>query len=322
MKFFDADELTSFKSRFDSMERAIGARVVGSERVVRFMLISMLSSNHILLEGVPGLAKTMLANEFSQSIALEFKRIQFTPDMLPSDITGSYVINLETRKMEFRNGPIFTNVLLADEINRTPPKVQSALLESMEERQVTVAGTKHDLPRPFLVIATQNPIEQEGTFPLAEALMDRFLFRYQLKYPTREQELSILNDRPSRKADSSSFLQPADIFSMREKIEKVHVTQEIRAYIVDIIRKTRNSDQVFIGASPRTSVKYLRAARANALLSGRDYVIPDDVKFMSYEILNHRLILKPDVMFADGISEEELLKELIRKIIDGVEIPE
>ena len=152
--------------------------------------------------------------------------------------------------------------------------------------------------------------------------MDRFLFRYQLKYPTREQELSILNDRPSRKADSSSFLQPADIFSMREKIEKVHVTQEIRAYIVDIIRKTRNSDQVFIGASPRTSVKYLRAARANALLSGRDYVIPDDVKFMSYEILNHRLILKPDVMFADGISEEELLKELIRKIIDGVEIPE
>ena len=320
MESISSGELKSFKSRFEEMERVIGSSVIGSERVVRFMLIAMISGNHILLEGVPGLAKTMLANEFSRSMALEFKRIQFTPDMLPSDVTGSRVINLETKKMEFRNGPVFTNVLLADEINRTPPKVQSALLESMEERQVSVAGERHDLPQPFLVIATQNPIEQEGTFPLAEALMDRFLFRYQLRYPTREQELAILNNRPDSQAAHKPFLKNEDVFNMRKHVDNVHVTQEVRTYIVDIIRKTRESNEVFMGASPRTSVKYLRAARANALISGRDYVIHDDVKFMSYEILNHRLILKPDVMFSDGMSEDHLLKRLINTIVTGVEI--
>lgn len=320
MDTISPEELKSFKSRFENMEKTIGSRVIGSERVVRFMLISMLSSNHILLEGVPGLAKTMLANEFSKSMSLEFKRIQFTPDMLPSDITGSYVINLETKKMEFRSGPVFTNVLLADEINRTPPKVQSALLESMEERQVSVAGERFNLPHPFLVIATQNPIEQEGTFPLAEALMDRFLFRYQLRYPTREQELVILNDRPDGNSPRTPFLNSEDVLNMRKQIENVHVTQEVRAYIVDIIRRTRESGEVFMGASPRTSVKYLRAARANALLSGRDYVMHDDVKYMAYEILNHRLILKPDVTFEDGRTEDELLKGLIDSIVQGVEI--
>lgn len=301
------------------MDRAIGYRVIGSERVVRFALISMMSNNHILLEGVPGLAKTMLANEFSRSLALQFKRIQFTPDMLPSDITGSYVINLETRKMEFRKGPVFTNVLLADEINRTPPKVQSALLESMEERQVSIAGERHDLPDPFLVIATQNPIEQEGTFPLAEALMDRFLFRYQLRYPTREQELTILSDRPDGNAATRPFLKQEDVAGMRSLVDYVHVAQDVRAFIVDIIRRTRESGEVFMGASPRTSVKYLRAAKANALLSGRDYVIPEDVKFMAYEILNHRLILKPDALPGDGVNSDEQLRTLITGIVEGVE---
>ncbi len=301
------------------MDRAIGSRVIGSERVVRFALISMMSNNHILLEGVPGLAKTMLANEFSRSLALQFKRIQFTPDMLPSDITGSYVINLETRKMEFRKGPVFTNVLLADEINRTPPKVQSALLESMEERQVSIAGERHDLPDPFLVIATQNPIEQEGTFPLAEALMDRFLFRYQLRYPTREQELTILSDRPDGNAATRPFLRQEDVAGMRRLVDYVHVAQDVRAFIVDIIRRTRETGEVFMGASPRTSVKYLRAAKANALLSGRDYVIPEDVKFMAYEILNHRLILKPDALPGDGVNSDEQLRALITGIVEGVE---
>ncbi len=319
MSRIGSEELKSFKSGFEEMDRAIGSRVIGSERVVRFALISMMSNNHILLEGVPGLAKTMLANEFSRSLALQFKRIQFTPDMLPSDITGSYVINLETRKMEFRKGPVFTNVLLADEINRTPPKVQSALLESMEERQVSIAGERHDLPDPFLVIATQNPIEQEGTFPLAEALMDRFLFRYQLRYPTREQELTILSDRPDGNAATRPFLRQEDVAGMRRLVDYVHVAQDVRAFIVDIIRRTRETGEVFMGASPRTSVKYLRAAKANALLSGRDYVIPEDVKFMAYEILNHRLILKPDALPGDGVNSDEQLRALITGIVEGVE---
>ena len=319
MSRIGSEELKSFKSGFEEMDRAIGSRVIGSERVVRFALISMMSNNHILLEGVPGLAKTMLANEFSRSLALQFKRIQFTPDMLPSDITGSYVINLETRKMEFRKGPVFTNVLLADEINRTPPKVQSALLESMEERQVSIAGERHDLPDPFLVIATQNPIEQEGTFPLAEALMDRFLFRYQLRYPTREQELTIVSDRPDGNAATRPFLKQEDVAGMRRLVDYVHVAQDVRAFIVDIIRRTRETGEVFMGASPRTSVKYLRAAKANALLSGRDYVIPEDVKFMAYEILNHRLILKPDALPGDGVNSDEQLRALITGIVEGVE---
>ncbi len=319
MSRIGSEELKSFKSGFEEMDRAIGSRVIGSERVVRFALISMMSNNHILLEGVPGLAKTMLANEFSRSLALQFKRIQFTPDMLPSDITGSYVINLETRKMEFRKGPVFTNVLLADEINRTPPKVQSALLESMEERQVSIAGERHDLPDPFLVIATQNPIEQEGTFPLAEALMDRFLFRYQLRYPTREQELTIVSDRPDGNAPTRPFLKQEDVAGMRRLVDYVHVAQDVRAFIVDIIRRTRETGEVFMGASPRTSVKYLRAAKANALLSGRDYVIPEDVKFMAYEILNHRLILKPDALPGDGVNSDEQLRALITGIVEGEE---
>ena len=184
--------VSSLRDNVRDIESRIGRKVIGSERIVRFMFIALLSNNHVLLEGVPGLAKTMLASEFSRHLCMDFKRIQFTPDMLPTDITGTMVFNMEERRLQFRKGPIFANVLLADEINRTPAKVQSALLEGMEEKKVSVGGEDHDLPSPFLVIATQNPIEQEGTFPLAEALMDRFLFRYNLSYPSRDEEMSIL----------------------------------------------------------------------------------------------------------------------------------
>jgi len=303
------------------METSIDEKVIGSRRIVRFMLISLFTNNHILMEGVPGLAKTMLASEFSKHLGLQFKRIQFTPDMLPSDITGSMVFNPETRKMEFREGPVFSNIVLADEINRTPPKVQSALLEAMEEKQVSVYGITTQLPSPFLVIATQNPIEQEGTFPLAEALMDRFLFRYYLDYPDREDEVRILASAYKNSIQAYSKLDSDTIMGFRKMVENVYVNEDIIEYIINIIRKTRESDMVFVGASTRTAVKYLHAARANALLSGRNYVIPEDVIFMAKELLNHRLILRPEALMDSDSDYKKIVYNVINSIINSVEVP-
>jgi MoxR-like ATPase len=304
------------------IESSIDEKVIGSRRIVRFMLISLFTNNHILMEGVPGLAKTMLASEFSRHLGVEFKRIQFTPDMLPSDVTGNMTFNPETRKLEFREGPVFSNVVLADEINRTPPKVQSALLEAMEEKQVSVYGITTKLPSPFLVIATQNPIEQEGTFPLAEALMDRFLFRYYLDYPDREDELKILRSAYKNTVQEYSKLDAASILHYRQLVEKVYVNEEIMDYIINIIRKTRESDMVFVGASTRTAVKYLNAVRANALLSGRNYVIPDDVMFMVKELLNHRLILHPESLMDSDSDYKKIIYRVIDSIINSVEAPQ
>ncbi|MCL4311531.1 MAG: MoxR family ATPase [Candidatus Thermoplasmatota archaeon] len=304
------------------IESSIGEKVIGSRRTVRFMLISMLTNNHILIESVPGLAKTMLASEFSKHLGVQFKRIQFTPDMLPSDITGNMVFNPETKKMEFREGPVFSNIVLADEINRTPPKVQSALLEAMEERQVSVYGLTTKLPSPFLVIATQNPIEQEGTFPLAEALMDRFLFRYHLDYPDRDDEVKILRTIYRNPTQEYNRLDAISITHYRDLVSKVYVNEEIIEYIISIIRKTRESDMVFVGASTRTAVKYLNAARANALLSGRNYVIPEDVIFMAREILNHRLILRPEALMDSDTDYKKVIYNVIDSIINSVEAPQ
>lgn len=304
------------------METSIDEKVIGSKRIVRFMLISLFTSNHILMEGVPGLAKTMLASEFSKHLGLQFKRIQFTPDMLPSDVTGNMIFNPETKKMEFREGPVFSNIVLADEINRTPPKVQSALLESMEEKQVSVYGITTRLPSPFLVIATQNPIEQEGTFPLAEALMDRFLFRYYLDYPDRDDELRILNSVYKNSAQVYNKLDSDTILAFRKMVENIYVNEDIIEYIINIIRKTRESEMVFVGASTRTAVKYLHAARANALLSGRSYVIPEDVIFMAREILNHRLILRPEALMDADADYKKIVYDVIDSIINSVEAPQ
>ena len=304
------------------METSIDEKVIGSKRIVRFMLISLFTSNHILMEGVPGLAKTMLASEFSKHLGLQFKRIQFTPDMLPSDVTGNMIFNPETKKMEFREGPVFSNIVLADEINRTPPKVQSALLESMEEKQVSVYGITTRLPSPFLVIATQNPIEQEGTFPLAEALMDRFLFRYYLDYPDRDDELRILNSVYKNRTQVYNKLDSSTILNFRKMVENVYVNEDIIEYIINIIRKTRESEMVFVGASTRTAVKYLHAARANALLSGRNYVIPEDVIFMAREILNHRLILRPEALMDADADYKKIVYNVIDSIINSVEAPQ
>ncbi len=312
------------KTLVDEINRinsSIGDTVIGSRKMVRFMFISLLTGNHVLLEGVPGLAKTMLALEFSKHLGIEFKRIQFTPDMLPSDITGSMVFNVEERKMEFRQGPIFSNVLLADEINRTPPKVQSALLEAMEEKQVSVFGITKKLPSPFFVIATQNPVEQEGTFPLAEALMDRFLFRYFLSYPSKSEEIEILESSYHAKKRDYNGLGCENIHTLRQMVKDIYVSEDIIGYIVELIRATRENSMVYIGASPRTAVKYLNAARANALIGGRSYVIPEDIIYMAHEIFNHRLILRQEAMLDTDTNYQQILFRTIDSIVSSVEVP-
>jgi len=242
--------------------------------------------------------------------------------MLPSDVTGNMVFNPETRKMEFREGPVFSNIVLADEINRTPPKVQSALLEAMEEKQVSVYGLTTKLPSPFLVIATQNPIEQEGTFPLAEALMDRFLFRYYIDYPDREDEIKILKSIYRNATKKYNTLDSATILHYRNLVNEVYVNEEIIEYIINIIRKSRESDMVYLGASTRTAVKYLNAARANAMLSGRKYVIPEDVIFIAREILNHRLIMRPESLIDSDADYRKIIYNVIDSIINSVEAPQ
>lgn len=320
MENLTESDLTNLRNAVVRVQKEVAKKVIGSEAVVRLMFISMLTDNHMLLEGVPGLAKTLLANEFSRHIGLDFKRIQFTPDMLPSDVTGNMIFNLELKKMEFRKGPIFTNVLLADELNRTPPKVHSALLEGMEEKHVSVGGYTDQLPEPFFVIATQNPIEQEGTFPLAEALMDRFLFRYNINYPTREEELDILR-READEMDVYDTMGKDKILSLRKEVPSVRVTEEIMSYIIDIIRATREDSRVFLGASPRTSYKYLNAAKANALINGRDYVIPEDVKYLAAQILNHRLILHSETLIENAGDAVKTSFKIINSIVSRVEAP-
>ncbi|MEM0155156.1 MAG: MoxR family ATPase [Thermoplasmataceae archaeon] len=317
----NGDDLLELRATVKQIQADMGKVVVGSERIVRFMFIALMSGNHILLEGVPGLAKTMLASQFAKEIGIDFNRIQFTPDMLPSDITGSIVFNLESRKMEFRQGPVFSNLILADEINRTPAKVQSALLEAMEEHKVSVGGEDHILPEPYLVIATQNPVEQEGTFPLAEALMDRFLFRYNLGYPTREEEINILNSITNRAQIKENQMNADQILKLRQAVDNVYISQEVKVYIVDLIRRTRESDLVYLGASPRTTAKYLKAVRANALINGRNYVIPEDIVSISRELLNHRILLKPEAMIDSSSDPVGAVNKIIDRIVGEVEIP-
>ena len=318
---YPVEDIVELRNTIKKIEARIGRKVIGSEPIVRYLFISLISRNHMLLEGVPGLAKTMLASEYSRNMNMDFKRIQFTPDMLPSDITGSIIFNLEDRKLEFRKGPIFANVLLADEINRTPAKVQSALLEGMEEMKVSVGGEDYPLPEPFLVIATQNPIEQEGTFPLAEALMDRFLFRCILEYPSREQELGILRSITREEEDESTLIDAARIIALRKEATQVFVSEELITYIVDIIRKTRSDEMVLVGASPRTSAKYLMAAKVNAMLNDRDYVIPEDVRFLAQPILNHRLILRPEALLEAGGDGYSTVNRIIERIVGSVVAP-
>jgi len=277
----------------DAMEQVI----VGKRPVLEKVMWAVLSDGHLLIEDVPGVAKTLIAKSFAAGLGLTYRRIQFTPDLLPADITGTYVFDRNTGAFSLRRGPVFTNVLLADEINRAPPKTQSALLEAMQERQATLEGETHRLDRPFFVIATQNPIELEGTYPLPEAQIDRFLLRIDVGYPAREQEVEILRRRRMRRTDDfvvPAVVSPEEVLALQSAVEDVHVDPAVEGYMVDVVAATRVHSQVEIGASPRGSLALLKASRARAALAGRDFVTPDDVKAVAVPALAHRMLLKPD----------------------------
>ena len=281
--------------------------VVGKRPLLEMVMATALSGGHVLFEDFPGLGKTLIARSFATALGLSFKRIQFTPDLLPGDITGGYVFNRNNNNFELRKGPIFTNILLADEINRASPKTQSALLEAMQERQVTIEGDSLPLPDPFIVLATQNPIEYEGTFPLPEAQLDRFMVKLSVGYPNIEEEKEILRRRRTRMQDDvilSEVMKPQQMTSLRETVEAVHVDADIENYIATLVLATRSDRRVAVGASPRGSLAFLKLSRANAAIDDRDYVIPDDVKRYATAVLSHRLILQPEYWMSQTVNGE------------------
>ena len=281
--------------------------VVGKRPLLEMVMATALAGGHVLFEDFPGLGKTLIARSFATALGLGFKRIQFTPDLLPGDITGGYVFNRTKNTFELRKGPVFTNILLADEINRASPKTQSALLEAMQEGQVTIEGESLPLPEPFIVLATQNPIEYEGTFPLPEAQLDRFMVKLSVGYPNMEEEREILRRRRTRMQDEVALYQvmkPKQLAALREIVETVHVEADIEDYIASLVHATRGDRRVAVGSSPRGSLAFLKLARANAALEGRDYVIPDDVKRYAVAVLSHRLILQPEYWMSQSVNGE------------------
>jgi MoxR-like ATPase len=294
----------------------VGKVVVGKRGVVEKLLVALLARGHVLIEDYPGLAKTLMAKTLAQALGLEFKRVQFTPDLLPADITGSYVFNQRTGSFELRRGPVFTNILLADEINRAPPKTQSALLEAMQERQVTLDGVTYKLEEPFFVIATQNPIEFEGVYPLPEAQLDRFAMRLRVGYPSEEEEVEILRRRIARASDEIRIEVAAgrdDVLSMQRAVEKVHVDEGVLRYIVAVVRATRQHPRVEVGVSPRGAETLMKLSRALAALRGRDYVIPDDVKELAADALAHRLVLKAE-QWVRGVEPESVIADAVSAV--------
>ena len=284
--------------------------IVGKRETLQLLLVGVLAGGHVLIEDYPGLAKTLIARCLAQVTDLEFRRVQFTPDLLPAAITGSGIFDQRTGEFTFQRGPIFTNLLLGDEINRTPPKTQAALLEAMAEHQVTVDGVSHQLDQPFIVVATQNPIEYEGTYPLPEAQLDRFLMRIGIGYPTGDEEAELLRRRVERRSDSVSLNRVVDrptLLGLQQAVEDVHVDPTITAYIVDVVRATRQRSDVQVGASPRGSLALLAAARARAALLGRDYVVPEDVKGVAVPVLGHRLSLRPE-LWVRGVRGNDVVQ--------------
>jgi MoxR-like ATPase len=296
----------------DEVEKA----VIGKREALELLLLGVLADGHILIEDYPGLAKTLMARSFAATLSLDFSRIQFTPDLMPSDVTGSSVYNQREADFEFRPGPIFANLLLADEINRAPPKTQAALLEAMQERQVTSEGETRRLGPPFLVLATQNPIEYEGTYPLPEAQLDRFLLRMSVGYPARGDEWQMLSSRAERGHDEISLEPVLDIVTLLElqqTVERVHVSEAVGLYMVDVAAATRSAHSVQVGASPRGSLALLKLSRCRAALAGRDFVTPDDVKAIAVPALAHRLTLRPE-LWVQRISAEDIVRERLATV--------
>ena len=312
--------------KIQSVIAEVNKVVVGQEYMIKRLLMGLFTQGHILLEGVPGLAKTLTVNTLSSVLKLNFKRIQFTPDLLPSDVIGTMIYNQKKSSFEVKKGPVFSNIILADEINRSPAKVQSALLESMQEKQVTIGDDTYKLDLPFLVLATQNPIDQEGTYPLPEAQRDRFMMKLNIDYPSKEEELKIMQRMSDLnfKNSTKTILNKKDISAIQNEINKVSISESIEKYIIEIVNATRKpssinlndlDEYISFGASPRASINLSLASKANAFLSNRDYVMPDDIKEIAHDVLNHRIILNYEAE-AEGIIPNMIIK----KILDKVEI--
>src|SRR6185436_7901102 len=302
----------------------VGKVVVGQEYMVHRLLIGLFTNGHILLEGVPGLAKTLTISTLAQVLHLDFQRIQFTPDLLPADLIGTMIYNQKEGKFEVKKGPIFANIILADEINRSPAKVQSALLESMQEKQVTIGETTFKLDRPFLVLATQNPVDNEGTYPLPEAQIDRFMMKVFVDYPTKDQELEIMRRISNMRFDFTvgTILTKEDIFSIRDEVNKVKISESLEKYIIELVTATRKAKEykldheaqyIQFGASPRASINLNLAAKAAAYLEGRDYVLPEDIKEMALDVMNHRIIMNYEAE-ADNVKTADIVKTLLNKV--------
>lgn len=313
-----AAELEAFGRSFEAITANIERVIQGKRDSVERLTMCLLSGGHALIEDVPGVGKTLLAKSLARSIDCSFQRIQFTPDLLPSDVTGVSVWDRDSSEFRFRPGPVFANVVLGDEINRASPKTQSALLEAMEEHQVTVDTQTHKLAEPFIVVATQNPIEHEGTYPLPEAQLDRFMMRISMGYPSRDKELEMLSTHADRSTfeDIGPVVDAQDIVQMSNVVLRVHVSDEVRSYIVDLVEATRRHHEFLLGASPRAGLNLQRAARAKAAVAQRDFVIPDDVKFITPSVLNHRLILQPEALMR-GLA----VGEVVESILEATPVP-
>ena len=313
-------DLQDFSEKITQLKKAIGNVIVGQQEAVDLLLTAILADGHVLIEGVPGVAKTLLARLVSRLIDARFSRIQFTPDLMPSDVLGTTVFNMKTSEFNFHQGPVFAEMVLVDEINRAPAKTQAALFEVMEERQVTIDGVSHRMNDLYTIIATQNPVEQEGTYRLPEAQLDRFLFKIRMSYPTLEEEVSVLqHHQENRKLVKLDDIQPLlsvrELLNMRQQLQEVYIEDSLLRYIASIVQQTRMSKAVYLGASPRAAVAMLNASKAYAMLSGRDFVTPEDIKFVTPNILQHRLLLT-----AEAEMEGYTALKVAQKLIDKVEV--
>ncbi len=320
-EFEDRIDLTDFSKEIDSVKKEIRKLIVGQDQMIDLLIIALVSDGHILIEGVPGVAKTLTARLLARIIDVDFKRIQFTPDLMPADIIGTSVYNAKKGDFEFKAGPLFSNIVLIDEINRAPAKTQAALFEVMEERNITVEGKTYNLEEPFLVVGTQNPIEHEGTYRLPEAQLDRFFFKLEMDFPSVDEEVKILNlynmsDYKESLESVKPLLKASELLKIRKVAEKIHVEEHLFQYIANIVTETRNNPDVFLGASPRASLAILKASKAYAALNGKDFITPDDIKFVAPHALVHRIIPSPEKEI-EGIQTSDIVESILKK----VEIP-
>jgi len=321
LNFNNRIPLEDLKDAVEDIKKELGKVIIGQQQFIELLIVALLADGHVLIEGVPGIAKTVTAKLFAKALQTNFSRIQFTPDLMPSDVLGTSVLNMKTSEFEFKKGPIFSNMVLIDEINRAPAKTQAALFETMEERQATVDGHTYNFSDPFMVLATQNPIEQEGTYALPEAQLDRFLFKIKVDYPSLEEEIKIIETHHERKGNTpqtviNTVLNPEDLAKYKSKTQDVLIEEKILKYIAEIVAKTRNHPHLYLGASPRASIAILNTSKAFAAINGRDFVIPEDVKKALNPVLNHRVILTPEREM-EGMTPEKV----IEMIVQSVEVP-